>query len=199
MNKTSWWFLVTWLAAVDLAGASSTRPEAPDAIVVLGHHPALADGGVEYETRARVELGVKLYRQTQGAPLLMTGGKSSEGAIEADVMAEYAESLGVPGEHILRERQSHDTIENARLTVALLRRRLGGDHAPRVALVTSDYHIERATRLFRCAGAEVSPHSAKLTLSRVQRTTRNVREWLVGVTYWFVDECERAEPTFRYD
>lgn len=163
-----------------------------DAIVVLGHRPARDEGEVEYETRARVERGVALWREQRSERLLFTGGTTTPGEAEADVMASYAESLGAPSEALLRERASRDTIENARLSLALLRGRLPHAVSPRILLVTSDYHIERAAELFRCAGAEVETSPVQLDVSRWRRFRQRARELMVRVVYWFVDECERA-------
>jgi uncharacterized SAM-binding protein YcdF (DUF218 family) len=181
------------LAVCALASGSDTPGTPVDAVVVLGHRPARDERGeVDYETRARVERGVALVKEGRAARLLVTGGESVPGVIEADVMADYAAGLGVDAVSILRERASRDTIENARLSLIMLRR-LQPEHTPRIVLVTSDYHLERATELFRCAGAEVEAVPVKLPeLSRWARSQRRIREWFVHVAYWFEDECARA-------
>jgi len=177
---------------VALSLTAVTRGEETiDAIVVLGHRPPRDKQGVEYETRARVEHGVALWHKKRAPFVLMTGGPSTPEAIEADVMANYAQSRGVPASAILRERDSRDTIENARLSVPLLRRVLKVK-TPRILLVTSDYHSERAAALFRCAGASVETSPVPLRLSQTTRALQRVREGVVRVSYWFVDECALA-------
>ncbi len=174
---------------VTLALSAVTRAtETIDAIVVLGHRPPLEKQSVEYETRARVEHGVALWRARRAPVVLMTGGRSTPETIEADVMADYAISLGVPTSAILRERDSRDTIENARFSIPMLRRALNVA-TPRVLLVTSDYHSERAAALFRCAGATVVTSPVTLRLSSTSRLFQRMREGMVQVSYWFVDEC----------
>jgi len=179
-------------------------PRVADAIVVLGHRPPLSAGQVEYETRARVERGVALFLQGRATRLLFSGGPSTPEAIEADVMAAYAASRGVPEHALLRERASRDTIENARLSVAMLRRELAlpdpsvdrgralASRRPRILLVTSDYHLERASKLFRCAGAEVDGVSVPLALSSRARRKKLWSERAVWLYYLFIDECGRA-------
>ncbi|HVZ36960.1 MAG TPA: hypothetical protein VG963_31255, partial [Polyangiaceae bacterium] len=61
--------LLLWTAASCAHSCSWAKAAPPalwtgpaDAIVVLGHRPPLAHGELEYETRARVEHGVALYR-----------------------------------------------------------------------------------------------------------------------------------------
>lgn len=183
------------LCLLGLLGACAAVP-APrarldaDVILVLGHRPPVRDGAIESELRARVDHGVALYRQGRAPWLLMSGGMSPQGVVEADVMATHAEGAGVPSAAILRERASRDTIENARLSVRLLRERLL--RAPRVLLVTSDYHIDRAARLVSCAGADVeaSPADPKLSASEQAKRQRNER-W-IRIYYSVIAECRRA-------
>lgn len=188
------------------AGAGQVAREAPpshvgapgvvDAIVVLGHRPPLAAGQLEYETRARVDRGIALFQQGRATRLLFSGGPSTPEAIEADVMAAYAASHGVPEQALRRERASRDTIENARLSVELLRRELAliaaTTRRPHILLVTSDYHLERASKLFRCAGADVDGVSVPLVLSRRERRKKRWSERFVKLYYLFIDECGRA-------
>jgi uncharacterized SAM-binding protein YcdF (DUF218 family) len=163
-----------------------------DAIVVLGHRPPLQGTELQSETRARTERGIALFREGRAPRLLFSGGESTPNVVEADVMAAYAARQGVPEAALLREGASRDTIENARLSVALLRRMLGATRRPSVLLVTSDYHVERAARLFRCAGAEVELVSVPLALSRKERKKRVRSERWVRFYYGFIDECGRA-------
>jgi uncharacterized SAM-binding protein YcdF (DUF218 family) len=173
-------------------GRSAAPNEAFDAIVVLGHRPPVDAHGLEYETRVRVERGIALYRAGRAPRLLFTGGPSTPKTVEADVMAEYAEAHGVPAGAILRERASRDTIENARFSVALLREHLALDRAPRVLLVTSDYHLARAVRLLQCAGADVFGEAVALKLSVDERRKRERNERWVSLFYLFIAECNRA-------
>ncbi len=161
--------------------------------MVLGHRPPLRGAELEPETRTRVERGIALHLAGRAKWLLFSGGPTTPGVVEADVMARYAEQHGVPSAAILRERASHDTIENARLSIALLRKKLELARAPRVVLVTSDYHSQRAMRLFRCAGAEVQAAPAELALSPRERRKRLRRERWVAAYYALIDECTSAK------
>lgn len=170
--------------------AETTLP--PDAIVVLGHRPSLTKRGIGLEARARIAQGVALYKAGIAPRILFSGGLTDEQLIEADLMAEAALADGVPREAILRERTSRDTIENARLSVASLKTALGLSRAPKVLLVTSDYHSARATHLFRCAGADVVAMPVALALSADERAARDRSERWVRLYYRFIDECKRA-------
>lgn len=184
-----------WLAGCGgSAPATAGQPlTGRDAIVVLGHRPALKGQELEAETLARVEQGIALFRAGAAPKLLFAGGESTPGVIEADVMAAHAAAQGVPEHALLRERASRDTIENARYSVALMREQLRLERRPRVLLVTSDYHIERASRLLRCAGAEVANAPVQLVQTARERRKRRRSERWVALYYWFIDECGRAQ------
>lgn len=100
---------------------------------------------------ARLRHGARLARET-GLPLGFSGGLghgASPGADEASVAARIAQQeFGVP----LRwqENRSRDTLENARLSTALLHR----DGIRRIVLVTDATHQRRALAAFARAAAE---------------------------------------------
>jgi uncharacterized SAM-binding protein YcdF (DUF218 family) len=180
--------LALCLAGGCATGRAQGSDAARDAIVVLGHRPARDEHGVEPELRLRTERGIALHRAGRAPLLVFTGGPDGSGESEAHVMAELARGAGVPDSALRLESASQDTIENARFTVAMLARELG--RAPRVVVVTSDYHVKRAARLFRCAGADVQGEGVPLDALRgMDRFSRRFRERVVRVSYWFFDEC----------
>ncbi len=67
-------------------------------------------------------------------------------------MRDFVAAYGIPRESIMVEDRSLDTHQNALYTAEVLR----NDSRPKV-LLTSDYHMFRASRAFRKAGLEVSP------------------------------------------
>ena len=132
-----------WKEAVDLIlrldpeGNKKTLPRT-DAILVLGHR--LGEGGKPSDDLIRrVDTAVAHWHLTN-APMIMPCGGLTPGQTqtEAEVIRELLIARGVPEEIIHLEDRSHITIENVRNARVLL-----GD-GKRVALVTSDYHIERA-------------------------------------------------------
>ena len=84
--------------------------------------------------------------------LIVSGGRSWDGVVEADAMAEALVRLGVPPEVIVRERASLTTRDNARFTAASCARRGIGS----VALVTCGWHLPRARMYFEAEGLEVA-------------------------------------------
>jgi uncharacterized SAM-binding protein YcdF (DUF218 family) len=86
----------------------------------------------------------------------------------AGPMRDFVVAYGIPRDAIMIEDRSADTHENALFTAELLR------HDPRQkVLLTSDYHMFRASRAFRKAGLDVSalqfPDAQKRVNSLVER------------------------------
>ena len=117
-----------------------------DAILILGHRLEPDESPSEDQVR-RVDCAVAHWKETN-APVIMPCGGLTPGHshTEADVMRDLLIERGVPAEIIHLEDKSRITIENVRNAAALL------GEGKRVALVTSDYHVERALDDCRRAG-----------------------------------------------
>jgi len=130
--------------------AIDALPQA-DAIVVLG-------GGIRPATRRNPHPNLgpaadrywhawRLWRAGAAPEIIVSGGalpwRDASGT-EADSAARFLNDLGVPANRILLESSSRDTVENARMTEAVLRTR----GARRVLLVTSALHMRRALAHF---------------------------------------------------
>jgi len=87
---------------------------------------------------------------------VLSGGRRWEGEREADVMASWLMARGIPEQALVLEGESLTTGQNARKVATLLSAR--GWRT--VGLVTSDFHMFRAARLFRRQGMAVVPFSA---------------------------------------
>lgn len=99
------------------------------------------------EETERIEYGVKLFKDEWARKnrIIMSGGPAVGKHSWASLMKEYAEYLGVPGKFILTEDRSRSTEENAIYTKELL-----GKYAYKsMILVTSPYHSERASIIFK--------------------------------------------------
>ena len=165
--------LILWLPAIApvedllLAGLMRNVPrlEAPiegDAIVLLG-------GGIDDQamdtfgspgvtgryTNGRIITAARLYRRLR-VPVIVSGGRPyGERVSEAEVNARILVDLGVASEHILLEENSRDTRENAE-QVAIVCRARG---VRRILLVTSAFHLRRASLMFASTGLEILPVS----------------------------------------
>jgi uncharacterized SAM-binding protein YcdF (DUF218 family) len=82
-----------------------------DTLVVLGM-PADEQGQIKPEPRERVLEAVREFRAGRAGHMIMTGGAAHNRWVEAEVMARYAESQGVPAEDVVVEGQALNTIQN---------------------------------------------------------------------------------------
>ncbi|MBQ4086452.1 MAG: YdcF family protein [Clostridia bacterium] len=127
-------------------GKVDANMEKTDAIIILGHRLEPGDKPSEDLVR-RIDCAVEHWKET-GAPVIMPCGGLTPGRdhTEAEVMRDMLVERGVPAEIIKLEDKSRVTIENIVNAKGLLA------EGARVAMVSSDYHIERALDDCRRAG-----------------------------------------------
>lgn len=88
--------------------------------------------------RRRVETAVELYKQEQVKFLVFTGGYGDQRrASEAEVMAAYAQELGLPPSAFRLEDRARSTLENIRYSQPLL------SSCESVVAVSDRYHLRR--------------------------------------------------------
>lgn len=153
--------------------------EKADAIVLLG---GAMRGDTPMGTLAdlnqhadRLVHAVALYKAGKAPVVLLSGGGLGEGRPEALQMKDVLGVMGVPVQHMLLEKQSRNTYDNAVNSARILKD--GGMH--RILLVTSAYHMRRALGVFERQGLEVVPAPTDYQ----QRVTRQViPEWLPTVS-----------------
>lgn len=123
--------------------------DAPELAVVLGGG-ITADGGPLPSTNARAHRAAQLARERPELMVICSGdrqpdapaGTPSEAALMRDLMVGW----GVAAERIAIEDESRDTIGNAVLTAV---RHLAGIEPRPLSVITSPFHLERATETFR--------------------------------------------------
>src|SRR3990170_5012156 len=106
----------------------------------------------------RLLAGVRLQKALH-LPLVLSGGSgdpTNPEISEADAMARLAASLGVPRKDIVVERKSRNTVESAKA----LKKDFRGK---RIILVTSAFHMKRASAMFKAQGLDVIPAPAGYT------------------------------------
>jgi uncharacterized SAM-binding protein YcdF (DUF218 family) len=174
---------------------------APDGIIVLG-------GSVDTDLSAahrtpvvahaadRMLAPAELARKYPKARIVFTGGTAnlvSTEAREADYSAPILESLGIPKDRLILERDSRNTWENAIFTKQLVSPKPG----ERWLLVTSAFHMPRAMGIFRKAGFDVEAYPVDWRMGErdnlfefnhngadgLGKTDVSVREWIGLVTY----------------
>jgi len=109
-----------------------------DTIIVLGT-PASPDGTPSPEQRERVLEAIREYRAGLAPRLIMTGGAAHNHFVEAHVMAQFAQSQGVPADAILEEGRAQSTIQNIYYSAQIMHAH-GWNSAD---IVSSPYHLGR--------------------------------------------------------
>ncbi|MBT9283511.1 MAG: YdcF family protein [Hydrogenibacillus schlegelii] len=153
------------------------RPEAADAIVVLGAQ--VGDAGPRPVYASRLKEAARLYREGYAPLIVTTGGRGpTEPVSEGEAGRAYLIALGVPPEAVLAETASSTTLENLLNARALYRETVrrgeneavrrdgaepdrptsapGPDGAGRMLIVSSRFHLFRAMLLARCLGIPAS-------------------------------------------
>jgi uncharacterized SAM-binding protein YcdF (DUF218 family) len=131
-----------------------------DAIVVLaGGVRDLSWVNLEPQPSAtsieRLVDGVRLYRELH-VPLVIIGGNGNpfeQQIKEAESMGRVAKGIGVPDKDMIIENEPRNTLESAIVAGKLI----NGRH---IILVTSAYHMKRASAMFRKQGFDVTPEPA---------------------------------------
>lgn len=131
--------------------------ETVDAIVLLGgamrgdaHMGTLPDLNQQAD---RLVLATALYKAGKAPLILATGGAARGDRPEAEQMRDILAVMGVPRGHILLERQSRNTHDNAVYSALILQAK----NMQRILLVTSSWHMRRAQAVFEAQGLEVIP------------------------------------------
>ncbi|HEX2872681.1 MAG TPA: ElyC/SanA/YdcF family protein [Polyangiaceae bacterium] len=158
-----------------------------DVLVVLGCR--VQGGQLSQAALRRVERAARAYREDGSVLVVASGGKAWQGARECEVFAEGLVARGVPAAQVLQERESLTTRGNARGVAELLR-----DKAPRrVGIVTCDWHMPRALRLFRRVGfdpiavpATSPPRSLHVTAARSVRERVSLALDLLFAPLWLL-------------
>jgi uncharacterized SAM-binding protein YcdF (DUF218 family) len=126
-----------------LAPTANTTLERFDTLIVLSA-PSDDDGNPTPEEQARVTEAVHEYERGVAPRMIITGGAVSNRFVESEVMARSARAMGMPASAILVEPVADDTIQNARLSVRIMR-----EHGWQSAeVITTSHHLPRAGLFF---------------------------------------------------
>ena len=185
--------LFTWATLARLnAPVSNTALTRFDAIIVLGS-PADRDGNPTPIQLARVTEGVREYERGVAPRLILTGGSTRFGFVEARVMARTAEAQGIPAAAIFIEDHAQDTIHNACYSTRIMESH--GWHSAEA--VSSDYHLALAAMIFSRLPLEWRMHVAPPLepITTFGMIVTSIREELSTVKYLVWGRAmERCEP-----
>ncbi|HEY6391007.1 MAG TPA: YdcF family protein [Bryobacteraceae bacterium] len=105
---------------------------------------------------------VRVWRDGGFREVIVCGGPGGDEAAISERMRDFMVSQGVPSAAIRVETVSHSTRENALFSKPLIEAASG-----RKILLTSDYHMFRAYRVFRKAGIDVEPRPVPDALKQI--------------------------------
>jgi uncharacterized SAM-binding protein YcdF (DUF218 family) len=138
---------------------AGNQPCCYEAIVVLGGGIAPASPPYTMEpelTNAsdRIWLAARMFKAGAAPRIIVSGGSFIEqqggpATTEAEAMRRFLLDLGVPNDAIVSEGKALNTIENIRNVRELVK-------AGRIAIITSAFHVPRATRLASRGGLDFS-------------------------------------------
>ncbi|MGD0546286.1 MAG: YdcF family protein [Terracidiphilus sp.] len=134
--------IVTWWAEAYAGPIAQPKGEV---LILLSAAGDDEYGGISYSSYWRARQALYAW-QTRGFKKIVICGFGDPGILD------YLIALGIPRDAIVSERRSTSTRENALETARLLE-----DLPGKRVLLTSDFHIFRASRAFRKAGIEAAP------------------------------------------
>ena len=176
-----------------------------DVGVVLG---GFSNGGVtkdigrlQFSNPAnRLTDALYLYKTGRIHKILISGGEGGLfklGLSEAQVCKDFCLVMGVRDTDLLLETQSRNTNENALFTKAFLAK--AGLAQAKCLLITSAFHIRRATGCFRKRGVDVEPFPVQFIGEKFKWDAQNIfspddeclwewqsllKEWIGSIVYW---------------
>ncbi|RVU98656.1 YdcF family protein [Coriobacteriales bacterium OH1046] len=169
--------MCVWFARMIAATKPAREPSDADVAIVLGC--AVKDGHPSATLACRLDKAYGLWARHPGMRLVVSGGISDPSErSEAAVMAAYLADAGIPAEQIIPEDRALNTEENLAYSLALIERM---DAVGGIVLITSDYHLWRATTIARDLGIEAIPCAAATPLpSRLVQWCREVLVIMFG-------------------
>lgn len=161
-----------------------------DVIVVLAG--GITDQGTLPEgVMKRILVAKKFYDTKRSSKILMSGKWSAywdhipPKKTEAELMADYALSLGIPKKAILTEENSQNTFQNAFYISKLF---LEPNSWKKVVVITTSYHLPRARKIFTdLLGKKYQFYfvEAEEDEGFGKRMRRRVKELIFSCTQWF--------------
>lgn len=161
------------LTAVCLCAGRERMAQTSDCIIVLGAR-VWPSGRMSNSLLYRCESALEAWKSGIAENIIVTGGQGSDEPVaEASAMRAYFLENGVPAENVFAEETSVNTIENFTNAKEIM-----DTHGWRTAaVVTNDYHVQRALWIARDAGidacgiaASSSDRLSTLVLSRLRET-----------------------------
>jgi uncharacterized SAM-binding protein YcdF (DUF218 family) len=167
------------LEALLLSGMIEKHPKTVDYILVYG--AGVKNGSPTPVLRNRLRKAIEMHVKYPESKLIVSGGlDTGEQYTEAFVMKEYLIINGIPEQLIIIEDKATSTKENVDFSQKLM-----SGKSPEVMVVTSDYHLFRASYYANKAGLTPYRAGASIPLSIVPLT--HLRE-MMGIGKMLVED-----------
>lgn len=142
--------LCAWLSLYGSIDNVQAQSAGPDALVVLGC--GVRGDRVSVGLARRLDKAIAFSSGIDPDVLIVvSGGQGAQEQItEAEAMRRYLVAAGIPEAQIIKEEKATSTLENLKLSDALLRERFPNGY--NAALVTSSFHVFRAERIAQKLG-----------------------------------------------
>lgn len=179
------WFFLSFTALLSYSWFYRALPRKRRYDFVVIHGAGLIGEELTPLLRGRVDRAYDLWvAQGRQATFVPSGGQGADEVIsEAEAMARYLRSLGVPDSQIVLEDSSTTTWENLINSRDLIAGLAGGT-TPRSALVTSDYHVFRTAMYARAVGFGADGLGSKTAFYYFP--TAFIREFIaISRKYWW--------------
>jgi uncharacterized SAM-binding protein YcdF (DUF218 family) len=124
----------------------------------------------------RIDMAYHYLSKNPEAVCIATGGMGDDDRIsEAQCIYNHLTAMGIDGSRIWMEDRATSTIENFRYTIALIEEKTGIT-PDRVTVLSSEYHLFRASRMAEDCGLEASFIAAPTSkpLIRISYTIREI-------------------------
>lgn len=174
--------LAALLTFITVYGQNDTADYREEAVIVLG--AGLRGEQVSSQLARRLDAAVSYCGKNPEAVVVVSGGQGADEDItEALAMERYLTEMGIPASRIIREEASDSTHTNLANSKAILDEKLSG--AYRVTVITSNYHIYRASMTAQALGLDCTHvHSGiawySIPVSFLRECAAVIRLWLLG-------------------
>ena len=151
------WFIL--LSFIAIYGKVDNVTYKEDALIVLGC--GIRGKNVSAVLAYRLDKAVEYYNKNQDVIIVVSGGQGPQEEItEAQAMQQYLITKGIPEEKIIKEEKATSTTENMLYSKEILEKIFNKEY--KIAIVTNNFHIYRASHIAQKAGLDYTHYNAKV-------------------------------------
>ena len=151
-------------------------------LIVLG--AKVRENGPSVSLQDRISAAAAFLQEHPNVIAIVSGGQGKdEPMAEADCMYQNLIALGIPESRIWVEDQSTSTDENLRFSLNLIEEKTG-TRPQKIAILSSEYHLLRASLMLKKLGVEFEGVPAKT--SRVSQLINHCMREVAGVWHFYI-------------